>query len=261
MVFKTFAAALAALVLSASPAQADTFTVEPFDYDGVIWSINITQEAFGGSQCPCQKVAYPADDMPWNNQKGADQIWALVQKGTIKSGSTLMGFSLGVQVISLFMSQHPLPAGVKVLLAGDTFNRNQQLVAAGAGIPWATPNQVTMVANEYDGWSDFPDITAAPGYDLAVENAIMGTQKVHNYVNAQLDNPANLVTVKGNITAILIPNQNLPLGDETKRAEIDAAYTRPAPVITSSRAVSAQVEQVPANVPLIPPQTPEPIAQ
>jgi hypothetical protein len=251
---KAFATAFAALLLSMVPAHADTFTVEPWDFDG-IWGIswvNLTQLNFNGSQCPCQKVLYPATGLPWDNQTGANQIWALVQAGTIKPGDTIMGFSLGSQVVSLFMSQHPLPAGIKVLLAGDTFFRNNQFGAQG--IPLNTATKVTLVANEYDGWSDIPDRTTAPGYSMAMNNSSMGSQQVHNYVHAQLGNPANVVEVRGNITAILIPNQKLPMGDETKRAEIDDAYSRKAP--TADQLAAATDEQVNGT----PAQTPEPTA-
>lgn len=251
---KTLAAVFAALLFLATPARADTFTLEPWDFDGVFWTQTATQTTFGGTLCPCQKVAYPASALPWDTTKGANEIWKLVQEGTIKAGSTLLGFSLGVQVISQFMSEHPLPPGVKVVLAGDTFWRNQQFVNGGVGVPWNTPSHVSLVANEYDGFSDEPDVTAAPGYWMAMNNAMMGTQQVHNYTRAQLNNPANVVAQRGNITAILIPNQKLPMGDETKRAEIDAAYSRAAP--TAAQLAAAGDEQVAP----FPPQTPEPVA-
>lgn len=232
---KLVVAVLAALftALLAAPVHADptTYTVEPFDLDGVVafWNPTITQLQLGGSECPCEKVQYPSTGLPADNQKGADQIWALVQQGTIKPGDTVMGFSLGTQVVSLFMSQHPLPAGVRVVLCGDTFWRNQQFVNSGVGIPWDTPTSVTMIANEYDGWSDEPDQTSAPGYWTAMLNASIGSQQVHNYVAAQPAAAANVVQTRGNFTAILIPNQKLPLGDESQRPDIDGAYSRAAP--------------------------------
>lgn len=240
---KAFATAVLALLIPVMPvARADSFTLEPWDFDGV-WGIswvNLTQMNFNGTQCPCQKVLYPATGLPWDNQGGANQIWALVQAGTIKAGDTIMGFSLGSQVVSLFMSQHVLPTGINVLLAGDTFFRNNQF--GTQGIPLNTATHVTLVANEYDGWSDIPDKTGAPGYQLAMQNSSTGSEKVHNYVHAQLGNPANVVEIRGNITAVLIPNQKLPMGDETKRAEIDAAYTRAAP--TAEQLAAATDEQV-----------------
>lgn len=256
--FLCLGALFLAALFTAPVADADTFTVEPFDLDGVVawWNPTITQLQLGGSECPCEKVQYPSTGLPWDNQTGADNIWKLVQNGTIKSGDTILGFSLGVQVISLFMSQHQLPAGVRLVLCGDTFARNQQLVDAGQGVPWDTLNQVMFIANEYDGWSDGPDKTSAPGYWMAMLNAAIGSQQVHNYVSSQPGAAANVVQTRGNITAILIPNQHLPLGDEADRPEIDGAYSRPAP--SPQQQAAATDEQVPAPMEIS--QAPEPIA-
>ena len=160
---KSWLAATAALMLGISGCSATTtspgtttptipasgpitYTVEPFDMDGVAGiTMTVTQLQFGGKYCPCVKIAYPADGL--HNQQGADAI----AKVPFKSGDTLMGFSLGVQVISLFLAQHTLPAGVKVLLAGDTLARNQVLVDQKQGIPWDIANPVTMVVNELTG--------------------------------------------------------------------------------------------------------------
>lgn len=257
--------------LTAPTARADapmTYTVEPFDFDGVMGiSMSVTQDQFGGRYCPCTKIPYPADGL--HNQQGADAINAV--SAQFKPGDTLMGFSLGVQVISLFLSQHCLPPGVKVLLAGDTFNRNQQLVNQGQGIPWDIANQVTMVANEYDGWSDGPDLTASPNYTLADQNAIAGTQRLHYYANADPEDPANVVTTRGNITAVLIPTQTLPQNDwlrgwadaqadaldAQQRPLIDSAYDRPGSSPPQRAAAAAQ--QVPQPNPLWP-NHPEPAA-
>lgn len=249
------AATLVALALPYSPAKADapmTYTVEPFDFDGVGGiTMTVTQAQFGGRMCPCEKIPYPADGM--HDQQGADAI----AKVPFKSGDTLMGFSLGVQIISLFLSQHSLPPGVKVLLAGDTFARNQQLVSQGQGIPWGIANQVTMVVNEYDGWSDYPTKTGSPNYTLSDDNAVAGTQRLHYYVNANVDDPANVVTHRGHITAVLIPTQHLPQNDwmrpwfnseadsldAQQRPLIDSAYDRPGS--TAPARAAAAVQQVP----------------
>jgi hypothetical protein len=90
-----------------------------------------------------------------------------------------MGFSLGTQVISQFLATHPLPAGVNVVLLGDTFWRNDQFLGHGRGVPLDIANQVTMVANEFDGWSDQPDIASSPGFGLAQQNADAGKHRVH----------------------------------------------------------------------------------
>jgi hypothetical protein len=229
------------------------------------------------------KIPYPADG--FHNQQGADAINKVSSQ--FKPGDTLMGFSLGVQVISLFLAQHTasdgtttLPPGVRILLAGDTFNRNQVLIntvdsthpGKGEGIPWNILTPVTMVVNEFDGWSDAPDLTNSPNYNTANQNAVAGTQHLHYYANADLNNPANVVTVRGNITAILVPTQHLPLNmwmrgmgmdnqvdtlDAQQHPLISTAYSRPGSSVAQQAAAAA--EQVPQPNPAWA-QNPEPAA-
>ncbi len=88
------------------------------------------------------------------------------------------------------------------------------------------------MARQYDGWSDFPTNTASPNYDLAMQNARAGATSIHDYVDARLDDPANVKTTRGNITSILIPTQHLPLKDgldAEQRPLIDSAYDRAGP--------------------------------
>jgi hypothetical protein len=250
-----------------------TYTVEPFDGDQVLGiTMTVTQDQFGGSMCPCKKIAYPADGLPSDNQTGANNIIATYSK--MNPGDILMGFSLGVQVISLALSQQAPPPGVIVLLAGDTIARNAVLVSQGQGISWTISNQVIMVANEYDGWSDSPDKTASPNYLLAVSNAsVEGALggRLHYYANADINNPANVITQTGNITAILVPTQTLPNNDwmrptlnnlantldAQQRPLINTAYTRLAS--TAAQQAAAGAEQVPLpNPPWA--QNPEPLA-
>lgn len=243
---------------TAPPPDAPiTYTVEPFDYDGTMGlTMTVTQDQFGGKMCPCMKIPYPADGSAANNQKGADAINAATAH--MKAGDTLMGFSLGVQVISLFLAQHQLPEGVHVLLAGDTFARNAQLVAAGQGIPANISNDVTMVVNEYDGWSDSPDLTGDPGYATATIVAAAGTQRLHYYANADVNNPANVVVQVGNIKTVLIPTRNMPQNDYLRGMGMDAsidsieAQQRPKantawsrPGSTKAQRDAAGAEQVP----------------
>lgn len=255
-----------------APAHADTpmtYTVEPFDFDGAGMTMTVTQLQFNGKMCPCTKIAYPADGL--HNQQGADAIWKAVQQGIIKPGDTLMGFSLGVQVISLFLSQHSLPAGVHVVLAGDTEARNTALVNAHQGIPVDIANDVLAVVNEYDGWSDAPVNTTAPGYSLAWITAGMGTQLLHYYRNADPSDPANVRYTKGNITYVLIPTVHLPqyaylravglaptqAQEDAQRVQINTAYNRPGSGIPQRAAAASQ------QVPFPPPawvNGPEPAA-
>lgn len=225
-----------------------TFTLEPFDFDGYIWmNMNITREQLGGTMCPCVKIPYIADALPTHVQEGADMINKWMTNGTIKSGDTVMGFSLGAQTVSLYLSQHTPLAGVKFLLLGDTFYRNQEMLDFGknqfaiGGIPWNIPNQITLVANEFDGYSDKPDIATAPGYSLARQVSYAGMTTLHNYRKAKLSHPANVVTRRGNLTQILIPTQKMP-GNvfESQRSLINQAYSRSSPTVAQLAAASDQ---------------------
>ena len=79
-----------------------------------------------------------------------------------------------------------------------------------------------LVARQYDGWSDSPTNTASLDYGLALQNAQAGAVIIHDYVNARLNDPANVVTTRGNITSVLIPTQRLPLNDRGRSSELDA---------------------------------------
>lgn len=161
-------------------------------------------------------------------------------------------------MIAEYLAAHTPPPGVRFVLLGWTFERNAR--AMGYGVPADIPNQVLMVANQYDGWADAPTNTSSPGYQLAQQNAEAGKLRVHNYIAAQLDNPANVVTTRGQITSILIPTQKLPINDQPdaqQRALIDDAYSRPGPTPEQLAAATSQQVSVPP-----PPnnETPEPVA-
>ncbi|MCV7258360.1 PE-PPE domain-containing protein [Mycobacterium shimoidei] len=236
----------------AARASAVTYTVEPFDYDGVNGiSMSMTKLQLGGTLCPCVKVPYPADGL--HNDAGV----AALANTPLHAGDTVLGFSLGSQVISLYLARHTPPPGVRFVLLGDTFARNDQLVAVRQGVPPDIANEVILMAREYDGWSDFPTAMMSPNYPLALQNAQYGAGIIHNYANARLDHPANVVTRRGNITALLIPTQHLPLNtwrrwwgqsaqadqlDALQRPLIDSAYDRPVP--TPQQRAAATSEQV-----------------
>jgi pimeloyl-ACP methyl ester carboxylesterase len=235
------ASVIVALMMNPAVANADavTYTVEPFDLDGVGGiTFSVTQTQLGGALCPCVKVPYPADGL--HNDAGV----AALANAPLQSGDTVLGFSLGSQVISAYLAQHTPPPGVRFVLLGDTFARNDQFVAAGQGIPADVANKVILVARQYDGWSDSPT-TASPNYGLAMQNAQAGAATIHDYVNARLDDPANVVTTRGNITSVLIPTQHLPLNnglDAQQRPLIDSAYDRPGP--TPDQLAASTGEQV-----------------
>jgi hypothetical protein len=108
-------------------------------------TFSVTQNQLGGTLCPCVKVPDPADGL--HNDAGV----AALADAPLHSGDTVLGFSLGSQVISLYLAQHTPPPGVRFVLLGDTFARNDQLVAAGQGIPADIANKVVLVARQYDG--------------------------------------------------------------------------------------------------------------
>jgi hypothetical protein len=54
-------------------AAGITYTVEPFDLDGIGgMSMSVTQKQLGGALCPCVKVPYPADGL--HNDAGSAAI-------------------------------------------------------------------------------------------------------------------------------------------------------------------------------------------
>ncbi|HUB53536.1 MAG TPA: PE-PPE domain-containing protein [Mycobacterium sp.] len=232
-------------------AAGTTYTLEPFDYDDVgRTTMNITQQQLGGTVCPCVKIPYPADGL--HNAQGV----AAIAKTPLKAGDTVMGFSLGAQVVALYLAQNSPPPGVRFILLGDTFNHNSQMAFLGQGVPANVADQVILMVRQYDGWTDYPDITTSPNFQLSWRNAQMGAAMIHDYVNARLDNSANVVTTRGNITAILVPTQHLPLNDMQRlfgpsptadaldakeRPLVDSAYSRPGP--TAAQLAASTSEQ------------------
>jgi hypothetical protein len=232
-------------------AAGTTYTLEPFDYDDVGSTVmNITQQQLGGTLCPCVKIPYPADGL--HNAQGV----AAIAKTPLQSGDTVLGFSLGSQVIALYLSQNSPPPGVRFVLLGDTPTHNSQMVALGQGVPPNIANQVILMAREYDGWSDYPMVTTSPNFSRSWRNSELGAAMIHNYVNARLNNSANVQTQQGNITAFLVPTQHLPLNDMDRlfgpspmadaldakeRPLVDSAYSRPAP--TAAQLAASTSEQ------------------
>ena len=232
-------------------AAGTTYTLEPFDYDDVGWTtMNLTQQQLGGTLCPCVKIPYPADGL--HNAAGV----AAIAKTPLRAGDTVMGFSLGAQVVALYLAKNSPPPGVRFILLGDTPTHNSQVSFLGQGVPANIANQVILVARQYDGWSDYPMVTTTPNFTLSWRNAQMGGALIHDYVNARLDNPANVVTTQGNITGILIPTQHLPLNDlqrlfgpspsadaldAKQRPLVDSAYGRPGP--TAAQVAASTSEQ------------------
>lgn len=245
------------LALSMNPPVAKaggiTYTLEPFDYDGVNGIVvSLTKNQLGGTLCPCVKVQYPADGA--HNAQGVKAL----ANTPLQAGDTVLGFSLGSQIVALYLSQNTPPPGVRFVMLGDTFTHNDQISSLGQGVPANVANQVILVARQYDGWSDYPTDLVSPNYQLAWQNAQYGGGTIHDYVNVRLDNPANVVVTRGNITGILVPTQHLPLNDwrrwwgggaqadqldAQQRPLIDSAYNdRPGP--TPQQLAASTSEQV-----------------
>lgn len=254
-VLAVMASIIVALTMDPPVANAAgvTYTLEPFDYDGVQGLVvSVTKNQLGGTLCPCVKIPYPADGM--HNTQG---VTALANT-PLRAGDTVLGFSLGSQIVALYLSKYTPPPGVRFVMLGDTFTHNDQIDALGQGVPANIANPVILVARQYDGWSDYPTNLASPNYQLAWQNAQYGGGLIHDYVNARLDNPANVVITRGNMTGILIPTQHLPLNvwrrwwgqnaqadqlDAQQRPLIDSAYNaRPGP--TPQQVAQATSEQV-----------------
>lgn len=106
-------------------------------------------------------------------------------------------------------------------------------------IPADSPYQGTEVIRQYDGWADWPTDERNL---LAVLNAVIGMSTVHaSYFNVDIDDPANLRYVEGNVTYVFVPNPMLPLVQATGllapllnpvldpilRPLVEAGYQRP----------------------------------
>lgn len=228
-----------------------TFTLEPWTCDGVagIWWAHETQKQLSGCLAPYAKIPYKATGLGGDVRDGADIIAQWIDRGTIQEGDTIKGFSLGTQTIMYYLSKYQPPPGIDFVLCGCTFTRNQELLDYGSwfwgtgGIPWDIENKVTMIAREFDGYSDKPDVEDAEGYDLAKRICRDGCWTQHDYVTAQLDNNANVVDVRGNITAILVPTQWLPhYASEDDYEQINGAFSGPRP--TPVQRAAASEEQV-----------------
>ena len=149
-------------------------------------------------------------------------------------------------------------------------------MADRTSLPASDVDPVTIISRQYDGWADFPTNIFAPGYLLAVLNAIDGAITIHNdYTEASLlNNPANVTWTQGNITYELVPTQNLPINqgwcniglgfladalDAMQRPMIDAAYTnRPNPTAVQLAASTSEQAKIPSPIQI--PGPPEPVA-
>jgi hypothetical protein len=272
------AAATGSVLLTAPAAGAMTYTLEPTDFDGVAGIVaNVTQQQLGGTLCPCTKLPYNAYGFG-NYAQGV----AALASAPLKAGDIVLGYSLGSTVTSAYLNANTPPPGVNFILLGDPSNPNGWLAATGrlakfgGGIPANTPDPVTIINRQYDGFADWPNNMFAPGYLLAALNARAGKKTVHlDYTEASLlNNPNNVTWTQGNITYELVPTQNLPINqrwrkiglgsvadalDAMERPMIDAAYTnRPNPTAAQLAASTSDQAKIPS--PAQRPGPPEPVA-
>lgn len=108
--------------------------------------------------------------------------------------------------------------------------------------PSDTPYTVLDLAREYDGFCDFPDVTAAAGYTVAAENARWGAVDLHShgYDTVSSSDLDNYGFVEGNVTYMLAPTMPAPYlkrhwyeyfrvaqeqADKAIRPKIDASYS------------------------------------
>lgn len=251
-------AAMGRLLADNPPPPGDspvTFTLEPLSFDGVldIWYSECTRQQLRGALAPYVKVPYQATGLGGDVRAGAETIAEWIERGSIHEGDTVEGFSLGTQTVMYYLSQYRPPPGIKFVLVGCTFTRNQELLDYGSwfwgtgGVPWNIDNQVTMIAREFDGYSDKPDVEDAEGYDLANRIARDGRWTQHDYISVEpvVASRAHVVDVRGNITAVLVPTQWLPhYASEDDREAINAAYSGPRP--SAAQRAAATEEQVEA---------------
>ena len=216
----------------------------------------------------CQPVDYFA--MPLGqvfNDRGAvtlnKAVNALPDDG---APITLYGHSQGGQVIYSALrgwaadpATAPDPARVSWVSIGNPEN-----TFGGRDpdpIPVDSPYRGTEVIRQYDGWADWPTDQRNL---LAVLNAVIGMSTVHaSYFDVDIDDPANLRHVEGNVTYVFVPNPMLPLVQATGplapllnpvldpilRPMVEAGYQRP--VNLSPRTAAAAAAQT-APAPAVP---------
>lgn len=162
---------------------------------------------------------------------GAAELNRLIETATANSQTVVVvGYSQGASVNTRWLqwykegkiSNPPDPANVSFVNVGNPNRPNGGPAERFAGLyipifgvsfdgatPSDTPYQVTEVAHEYDGISDFPVYV----WNLpAVANAFMGMAFVHAfYDQVDLNDPNNIVTHDGNLTDVLVHTPVLPL--------------------------------------------------
>ncbi|WNG85288.1 PE-PPE domain-containing protein [Mycobacterium sp. ITM-2016-00317] len=226
-------------------------------------------EAFQGHYCDadsgntCTPVRY-LSGLPLVGE--SDGLRALRSAIKTSTGPTVvLGYSQGALIAADWLAENedasdrPSPEDLSFVLFGNSL-RKYGGVRPAYDIDPPMPNSdyhVTDIAIEYDGAADFPD---DPFNLLALANAFAGFQYVHiyGYEDVDLENDEKLVWTDGNVTYVLIRQQNIPLLEPLRRLGlheladqlngplkeiIDSAYDRDYPglVDSTSEDVSAQV--------------------
>lgn len=104
----------------------------------------------------------------------------------------------------------------------------------GRHIPEGNRYAVSDVARRFDGWANYPDDQSN---SIAVSNAWLGMAAVHPfYYNVNINDPANVVYVEGNVRYVNVPTYPIPyvtknnwwwpawLRDKVYRPGIESAY-------------------------------------
>ena len=233
------------------------YTVAPLDFNAIPTMQLVFQGACAKAGNQCQKIPTQAS-LDVSHVRGVDGEVGPISLGSASldtqlrtdgndTKSVIFGYSQGAQVAGFWLrnrakepaaSLYASPSTTSFLLIGDPENTY--------GVPWTphvptdTAYKVTELWVQYDGWADWP---TRPD-PLAIANAIAGQMYVHPtaYLTVDPTSPDNVTWTNGNMTYILVPNQNLPivqplrwlglntLADSIQaqlRPTIEAAYDRP----------------------------------
>ena len=149
----------------------------------------------------------------------------------LTAGVVGFGYSQGAAVATLWLNDHangkdqnaPSEEDVSFVLIGSPSRANGGLLARMAGVyvpvigvPFGivTPESqyaVTDVVRQYDFAADFP---VDPLNIFSVLNVFVDAGAIHgDYLNVDVNDPSNVVEVRGNTTYIMQPAKTLPLAD------------------------------------------------
>lgn len=240
----TMDSALMAVVIVVPPTQVvDPLTGTKDNQTNVMWGLLngwVAAQA-GGDQSNLRYVQYP-QSVWWltgpgdptadkSRQIGKANLNQLIEAAK-QSGQPIVvvGYSQGASVNTEWLKGYkqgefpnaPDPSTLSFVNIGNPNRPNGGPAERFAGLyvpilgvsfdgatPSDTPYQVTEVAHEYDGISDFPVYVLNPLADI---NAVMGMAFVHAfYDQVDLNDPNNIVTHDGNLTDVLVPTPILPI--------------------------------------------------